>query len=450
MATLLPVFFTAGCFPKSVKQELPKNIPKEWSFSPKLSDLPVTASLLDLLDDPKLKSLVKKALENNHDLKATALRLKGSQYLLLQTQSRRLPSVNGNFTRSRDNQSMDTLTGRTVKKNHYRASVNVSWELDIWGKLTDEHHAKLTRHEVKKFDYIYAYDSLAARVIQSWISISGAKETLDIQYERVRLLETIEKIILRRYTEGLGTLDELFTARSRSNVAKADISRLNETYRRNIRSLKLLQGNYPVSNELSEYRLPEIALPPFVSPMEVLLRRPDIQAALANVESEKLAAVAAQKNRLPSFSLSYESAKKSNSLSSLRGSDVLWNLIGSITQPLFEGNRLVSEARAAELSADASLETLIESLLTAVKEVEDRTGIEIDLLNQETLMKTALEEAGKSTSFYRNRYQNGLESLINLLTAVEQEMAVKERLTDIRSQRMINRIDLALALGMGS
>lgn len=95
---------------------------------------------------------------------------------------------------------------------------------------------------------------------------------------------------------------------------------------------------------------------------------------------------------LPSFSLGYERSRQAGSLSSIRGQDIFWDLILNIVQPLFEGKRVMNEAKAAELQADASIENLMASVLKAIKEIEDKTGIEIDFQCREKMLTSALEE----------------------------------------------------------
>jgi outer membrane protein, multidrug efflux system len=442
------VLFT-GCIPKKVKSGLPEDIPKEWHSLPKVSTLPITASLLDLIQNEKLKCIVKEALKNNPNLRATALRLNASDLLLQQTRSRRMPSASLSGIRARDNHGYDPVTERQVEKNRYGFSLTVNWELDLWGKLSDEHNARVAMHKMKEQDYISAYDSLAARVIQSWINAVGLMQSIEIEEQRLQALETIENMILQRYRNGLGNLDELSSAQSRANVARSDISRLKEDHYNEIRSLEVLLGRYPAPEEFDNPVLTDISLPSYSTPLSVLNQRPDIRAAIASIEAGTLTAVAARKKMLPTLSINYERSRKSSFLSSLRDRDILWNLIANMVQPLFEGKRLVNEAKAARFEADAGVAELKALVLKSVKEVEDSAGREIDLKTREKYLSAALAQAEKSTAYYRMRYSNGIKTLLELLSVVEQEMNIKGRLVDVRSARMKNRVDLALALGIG-
>lgn len=443
----------SGCASKAAKPALPRDLPAAFSHPILPADLPVTRSLLALFRDERLHGLVREALDNNPDLRATALRLKASEHLLWETRSRFLPSADLSGSRGRDNHGLDPATGRQTEKNRYRAGLAVAWEADIWGKLADEHHARLAGYEQERETWQSAYDALAARVIQTWIRAAGAREAAAIQASRAGTLARIEQTITRRYRQGLGSLDELSSARTRTLVARADITRLNEETERETRALAQLLGRYPGQNagksHLPEMTLPRIRLAACRPPAEALKHRPDIRAALARAEAGLLDASAAEKARLPSLSLKTDLAREASSLSAITSSQTLWNLVAGITMPIFQDGRLHHQALAAGLEADARVQELKSLVLKAMGEVEDRAGREAVLDREETQVSQALEQAGQSTAYFSSRYSKGLENIQTLLIAVEQEMTLKSRLAEIRAARMGNRIDLALAAGIG-
>ena len=450
LVIFLLIVFLAGCRLHSRPEvNLPDTIPLKWQGKISPSDLPVTASLLDLFGHEPLRSLVMNALKNNPDLGATALRLKASRLRLAQTGADRLPSASLTGSRGRNNQASDLITGKPLERNHYGLGLNIAWEIDIWGRLSNLHSQQGARHRIKEIETTGAYDSLAARVIQAWIHVVSTQQSLALQKKRVSALEQIENTILGRYTQGLGTLDELAVARTRTTVGKADISALREKHARQIRLLELLTGRYPGSGIRGIGTLPDVSLPPVQPPLTHLKKRPDIQAALASVEADELAALAAHKARLPGIGITYDRSRSAVSSGAFGSSDILWNLVANMTLPLFQGGRLISEARAAELEAEASIKALTAAILKAVKEVEDYMGLENDFQTREAFLKTAFNQARKSTSYYRTRYKTGLETIQALLNAVEQEMNIHSRIIDLRSGRLANRVDLALALGAG-
>lgn len=440
----------SGCqFKKTSPAELPDNIPVDWSFVPATGDLTITSSLLDLFRDDQLETLVKETLKNNPDLKATAFRLKASELLLARTRSQLMPSARVHVNRSRDNQGIDPVTGKRMRQNHYTAGLNMGWEIDIWGRLANEHEVYLIEHEIRNIEMIAAYDSLASRVIKTWITIAGTQELIELAHEKIRLLSSIESTIQRRYQDGLGKLNELSTARTRNIISQSRINHLIENKARAIRELNILSGKNPNTQVNVNYRFVTIKNPVFPPPALVLGNRPDIKAAISQVDSEMLRALAAKKKLLPQINLSFDLTKRGSSFSSLKSGDVLWNLVAGIVQPVFQGERLLNASKAAALESDASVQNLKTRVLKAIKEVEDGAGLEAEYREEETYLLQALKEAQNSTVYFQNRYRKGLVSILDLLFAIEQEMNVKTNIVNTRISRMVNRVNLALALGMG-
>jgi multidrug efflux system outer membrane protein len=210
-----------------------------------------------------------------------------------------------------------------------------------------------------------------------------------------------------------------------------------------------LLGRYPRGELFSDADLPLIISPPVATPAAVLLKRPDIQAALARAEAAVKLSSAADKALLPNLSLSGRIFKQSAHLNSLRSATGYWNILGSLFQPLFEGGRIISESRARHTEAEAALMELHEVVLNAVKEAEDAFGVERDLARQSQALKLAAHESEKSSRYYEERYRQGLDTILSLLMSKEQEMSVRIRLSEVAARRLVNRVDLALALGVG-
>lgn len=429
--------------------QLPNDLPTTWTADVEIGELPIATRLLDLIDEERLRELVQEAQENNPDLKATALRLRAAGYLLSESRSRLLPKINAGFSKGRSNQTLDTNTGKQTAADSHRLFAGVSWEIDIWGRLADEYAASKYAVLAQEYDYRYARDALAVRVIQAWIEQVAIRRSLAVEAERVRVLQRIETVLVERYKDGIGNLDELSTARSRTEIAKADLSSQNTAWLRAIRKLEVLLGRYPRGELLAGGNLPAVSPPPVGLPAAALLNRPDIQAALARVESARSLSRSAQKAILPDFRLSGQLFREAARLGDIGSSTTYWSVLGSLFQPLFEGGRIINESRARRTEAEASLMELHEVVLLALKEVEDAFDREHGLAAQAHALQAAAQESKKSSRYFEERYRQGLDTIQSLLIAKEQEMSVRIRLNEVLAERLSNRIDLALGLGIG-
>lgn len=441
----------SGCVLKQTELnvQLPGNIPPNWTTEVAPEELPVTADLLTLIKSAPLKELVREAMANNPDLKNTALRLKAAGYMLSEPRSRQLPRINAGFSKGRNNQNLNGETGRELTSNSHQLSLGISWELDIWGRLADEYTASNQAVLARKFEYLHARDALAARIIETWIEQVAIRRSLSIEKERLKVLEHIEKVLVERYRNGIGNLDELSTAKTRTEIARADLSAGNSALLRAVRTLEVLVGRYPRGELLSSNTLPEVLPPPAGIPATVLVNRPDVQGGLAQLASARALSSAAKKARLPDLTLSGQIFKESTRLNHLSGASTYWNVLGSLFQPLFEGGRLMDASKARRTEADASLMELHHIILHALKEVEDAFDLEHDLAMQARALEIAVQESKKSSQYYTERYRQGLDTIQSLLIAKEQEISVRIRLSEVKANRLRNRINLALALGVG-
>jgi len=325
----------------------------------------------------------------------------------------------------------------------------VSWEIDIWGRLANEYSAAKQEVTAKEKDFLQARDALAARTIQAWINQFADRRAKGIEKERLAVLQHIEEVVIQRYRDGLGSLDEYSTARSRTQIARADLSTRQANLDRSVRALEILLGRYPGGQLSSGKAWPTLPMPIVDMPAAALLLRPDIQAGLARVEAARNLARAADKARLPLLSLSGEIFRTGTRISDIGSATTYWGVLGSLFQPLFQGGRLRDEARAKHSEAMAAIEDLHAIVLRSLSEVENALTLEKELAVQIVALGSAVEESEKSSRYYVYRYRQGLDSIQSLLIAREQEMAVKMRLNQLKADRLGNRIDLALAVGAG-
>ncbi len=155
------------------------HLPENFSSAQYLSELEVTGSLLELIEDEEARLLVHESIKNNRDIRAAAVRLKANGLLLARTSSAKLPEIDAGYSFGRSNQTAD----RSTEDNH-KISMNLKWELDIWGRLADEHRSATSEYEATAHDYKHAVDSLASRVIQSYVSIKSKRNLVELQQEK--------------------------------------------------------------------------------------------------------------------------------------------------------------------------------------------------------------------------------------------------------------------------
>jgi len=444
-AIFFMAFLTQGCavLNSPLKPALPE-LPATIMAAPESPGIRITATLLELVDDAMAKAYVNEAIKNNYDLRATALRLSASGLLLSRTAAAKLPGVDAGYAMSKSH-----IADGTGTENRHRVSLSLNWELDLWGKLADRHGARELNFQAMELAYQRAMDSLAARVLQSYFNVKANKLQLAIHEKRVNIYQSIEKTILIKYQAGLGTLDDISAVKTKTNIAKAGMEGALDAYSSAVREFEILLGRYPgMAIEFSE-NLPDVSLPPASVPASILEHRPDIQAALSKFNSARKDAGASHKERLPGITISADIFRDNKQLGKLGATGSSWSLAGNLLYPVFNAGKLKNEAKAADAEAKAAYMDFSMTVLQAMKEAENTFSKEKYLNARLAHLERAIKHAKTSSQYYESRYRKGLADIVELHTARDQELDVMADIIDVKASRIINRVDMALALGTG-
>ncbi|WP_317932923.1 TolC family protein [Halioxenophilus sp. WMMB6] len=401
---------------------------------------PVAANTLlnQLLPSAELDSLLQQAYVANPSLQQMQLALQISQAQWRQANGGRLPSA--------------ALTVDASKAEggeaSYAAAFNISWQIDLWRTLSDRSQAAAKSVEQQAWLYQAAEDSLAAQVMQSWLLLINLQQTIAIGEQRIATLASNEAFIVQRYRNGLGSLDDLDSARTSLASARASQEANHQALAEARRSLQRLLGqSEPVPVPAAEY--PEVLLPLADLPEQRLRLRPDLLAAYAAIEAADFTSRAAYNDLLPSLNLQAALSDVASNPRDALLTDPVWSLLANLTAPLFNGGQLRASAKIAELQAAESYQSYRDTLLTAVTEVGNALDLEQSLGRQQSYTESALASAHNTLKQYQNSYRSGLVSVLDLLLVQQTSYDLESELNNLIYQRLSNRITLGLALGLG-
>lgn len=400
-----------------------------------------TNLITDLVNVPELEQYLTTAFSANPSLQQSIVALKIAYAQEGLSFADQLPTVNANFSGEKTEGSDES----------YNADVTVSWELDLWQRLADVSAASRKDVAASQASLQNATNLLAANIMRGWLEISVNQQLLDIEQRRLAILENNETLVLDRYQVGLGTLEELDNAKTSTASTRATVAQYQESLAKSKRSLLLLTGelNTKVTDVNVAQAFPDVLNPLENMSVQNLAGRPDLQQAFFNIEAESLRTDAAYKAMLPSFSLSASLKDMAETPSEALFANPLWSALGQVSAPLFQGGRLKTNAEIAELTTEQSYWAYQETLLTAVNEVENAIGQEGSLAEQQQHLQASLSSAKRSVVSYEEKYRQGLVDIFDLLTVQQQAYDVESQLTNTTYQRLLNRIDLGLALGLG-
>ncbi|WP_435235160.1 TolC family protein [Psychromonas sp. PT13] len=417
-----------------------ESLSQEVNWNVEQVDAVNATKLTDLMNIPELNELIAQALENNPSVQQTLMALKIIYADRTATNSDRIPQLTAGFSGDKEEDSDAS----------YSTDLTISWELDLWNKIGDSTYAADQDIISSMATLQSARDTLAADIMKAWLQINLQQQLIDIESQRLATLENNETFILEKYRSGLGDLEDLDTAKTTTASTRSTLVEYKETLAQNKRSLSLLLGQIGSSQNVDiSSEFPTVLTPLASLPEQDLARRPDLQSAYADIEAEAYRTKAAYKALLPSISLEVALSDTASSPSSALLTSPLWSLLGQLSAPLFDGGYLRSQAEIAELTTEKTYWTYQETLLTAVNEVENALGQEKSLALQQQHLQDAYESSLRSFDNYQSKYSEGLVDISDLITAQTNSFNYKENLVEVQYNRLVNRIVLGLALGLG-
>ena len=423
------------------------------------SDTTLT-DVIDIKELPHLAGYIDEALSSNASLQQSLITLRKAQVAIDSAKADRNLNVDASFSASKSettNSSASTSsntnssTSFNSSSQSYNASMNVSWELDLWQKISDGISAANLDAASARASYQSARDSLVANVVRSYIDVLTQQQLLNIEQSRLTVLENNEAVILKRYSTGLGSLDDLDTARTSSANTRATIAQYENALLTAKRTLAVLLGRQNQSlNELNtQVSFPDVLLPLTTLPKQDLARRPDLQAAFYALKATEFEVDVAYKALLPSISLSASLSDNASTPSQALFTNPLWSLLGQMTAPLFQGGALRAQVEDAKLTSANAWWQYRETLLTAVQETQNALDSETALSARISHTNVALANAERSVSTIEGQYRQGLADILDLLSVYDTRFNLQAQSVELHAQKLQNRIDLGLALGLG-
>ncbi|WDI30558.1 efflux transporter outer membrane subunit [Hyphococcus flavus] len=458
----LLALMAASC--ASVDQELLDvqfpDVPDQWTADSTVGGTP-TGDWVASFNDAVLRDLISEAIANNNDLGAAAANLEQARAGARITLSNQLPTIGANFGAQRSAIVTDPTTaaqagGGTGAAQSSRLYINnfsvggsFSWELDVWGRLTDETRASYKDATAARADLAGAQLSIAGRVAQAWFALIEARQQRELAERDTVARERNLRVTERRYDRGVSSSLDVRLSRSALGSSQANLALRQRLELEASRALEVLLGRYPAAELKAVESLP--VLPPLAgagTPLEILTRRPDLVAAEARMESAGLRSRAARKQLLPQLTLSARSGTSGPDISDLLDPRRLaGNMAAGIFQPLFQGGRLLANSKRARAAAEASLYGYVQTALIAYQEAENAIAAETLLDTREEALRLAYEEAAAAEELTERRYNSGAATIFNLLDAQTRRISAESQYIQAQQQRVSNRVQLYLAIG---
>lgn len=419
--------------------------------------------------DPKLSSLVERALAQNLDIEAAAARIREARALEAVAGAGASPQVaaEGSITRQRISEhaiptppgggtpgsgsSGFALPGESFTT--WRVGFDASWEIDLFGRNRREREAAAARTGAAIWNRNDMEVTVAAEVAGAYMRLRTLQARTANAEAELERQQRFEQLVGARTRGGLVTGQDLEQQRSELASAAAAIPVLEAQAKAEIHALGVLTGATPEA--LAVDLAAPVALPasppvPAGLPSDLLRRRPDIRAA----ERELAAATAdigvATADLYPRFSLTAAPALVSTALGSLLEWGSRSFTAGSaIDWPLFDGGRRRANVEVRNARQEQALIGYRKAVLVALQDTEDALSRTDGDRNQLARLEEALTTTTRAEEIARTRYRGGLVTYSDVLIAQARRIALEEQVIETRGALARDTVALAKALGGG-
>ena len=360
--------------------------------------------------------------------------------------------LDSNTNNSNDNSSSNDNTQSSVTSftsENSGLNIAMQWEVDIWGKLLNARRAAYKDYESTLNDLAYLKFSMGVQYVNAYYTTVETFLQYQLSIETREALDRIKNIVLNRYDTGLSTSLDLRLAESSLAISRGQEENRLIQKSNAVRNLEILMGKYPSGSLIVSKYFPEkYPKIPAELPVDLIQRRPDIQAAINNIEASNYRLAQSKRELLPAISLTTSIGTSSQDLKDILNGDYsVWNLATNLTAPLFQGGRLRANVAMNKNQVSLAEIKAMKILLQAFSEVEQSLATENSINRQ---YKSILEAEQQSQAAYNlavGRYEKGISDLITVLNSQQQLFLAKSQKYSLQNQRIRSRVNLFLALG---
>lgn len=416
--------------------------------------LPVNDQWWKAFDDPTLDSLIAVASGENYSVLAAIDRMEQARANLRMERSNFFPSIslNGGWLRQQTSGNTGELP-QTIS-HYYDASLNASWELDIFGSIRQRVKAQRELFRASREEWISVQVSLCAQVASAYINLRELQQELQVVEHNCRTQEAVLNITEVRYNTGLVSKLDVAQAKSVYFSTKASIPQLEAGISQYINTLAILLGTYPqhLRPKLEgNGKLPDYMEPVGVGlPADLLLRRPDVRQAERQVDAQAALLGASKRDWLPQVFLKGAVGYAAGDLKDLtKRKSMTFEIAPTLSWTLFSGGKLVNATRQSRAQLDEAVHNFNQTVLTAIQETDNAMNNYRNSIKQIVALREVKNQGEETLKLSLELYKQGLSPFQNVLDALRSLLTYENQLTQAEGNSLIYLISLYQALGGG-
>lgn len=391
--------------------------------------------------DPVLNGLIRQANAANQNIAVAAANLREARTQIAVARSALMPGVTlpASVTRSgRDGSSPNT---------NYSFGVAAQWEISFWNALPALETAKYAT-EASAADLATTRLAVQAELAQSYFQLRVFDAQSFLLEETAGVYAKAVALTRSRYRGGLVTPLDVAQAEAQLADAQAQLAALQRQRAAYEHAIAVLTGQ-----AASSFSLPAVevvaeapAIPPGV-PSALLERRPDIASAERRVAAANQQIGLARAAWFPSLTLDGNYLAEGTGW--LTAPVHTWSVGPSAVMEIFQGGRRLAQSDAAWAAYEAEVGNYRQTVLVAVREVEDALSALRHLEKESEERKRALDASREALRLAMSQYRGGMTTYLDVVSSQNTVLENERSIVNLRGERLLASVDLIKALGGG-
>ena len=407
--------------------------------------------------DAQLTGLIEEGLAGAPDVAAAVARLRQAEGYRQQAGAALLPQIDGQASMQEQNQSYNNGAPSAFVPHGWKdsgsASLDLSFDLDLWGKNRANLRAATSDAEAASVDVAQARLLLSTNIAGAYADLARLFAERDVEVDAVALRLDTQKLVANRVAIGLDTKAELKQADAAVPAERAQLAEVDESIALTRNRIAALIGKGPdrgLSIQRPSVSFAARAVPAGVT-TDLIGRRPDIVSARARVEAAAARIKAARADFYPSVSLSALAGFQSLGISNLFLSGSSNGQAGAaVSLPIFHGGAIKGQYRVARGTYDEAVASYDSTVTGAFHDVADAVTSQSMLGEQLALSRQSLSDSREAYAVARQRYEGGLANYLTVLTAQNSVLQQQRIVVDLEARAFSLDVALVRALGGGA
>jgi NodT family efflux transporter outer membrane factor (OMF) lipoprotein len=404
--------------------------------------------------DPELNALEERINPSNQTLALAEAQFRGARAAVRTARSGLFPAVTGGASVTGSQVSGTLVATRTLSVSpsaNLQIPFDASYEADFWGRIHGTIDAGVGIAQATAADLETLRLAIQAELAANFFRLHGLDAERNLLDSTVAAYQKALELTTNRYNQGVSSRVDVVQAETQLETTRAqatDTGLLRAQYEH---AIATLIGEPPAAFSIApspiKSKLPSI---PVGLPAELLERRPDIASAERHMAASNAAIGVSRAAFFPTVTFSLAAGLESSNLGDLfTWPSRFWSLGPELAQILFDAGRRRSITDQARASYDASVAAYRQNVLAAFQEVEDNLSA-LRILRQEDLEQAeAIRLAERSLALAINRYQGGITTYLEVITAQSAALANERAGVELLTRRMMATVQLIKALGGG-